>query len=213
MAGAQTYGEEVANVVTHGIGAALAIAALAVLVTFASLRGDVWRVVSVSIFGATLVLLYLASTLYHAFRGPRMRRLFRTLDHSAIFLLIAGTYTPVTLVHLRGPWGWSLFGVIWGLAVAGIVAKVFLTGRLRILSTLAYVGMGWMALIALDPILRAVPTGLFAWILAGGVCYTLGIAFFAAKRLRYHHAVWHLFVLAGSICHFFGMLLYVVAVD
>ena len=205
----QSRGEEIANSVTHGVGAVLAIAALAILVTMAALQGDVWRVVSLAIYGATLVILYLVSTMYHAFRGPRIKRLFRTLDHSAVFLLIAGTYTPITLVHLRGGWGWTLFGIIWGLAAGGIVAKVFLIGRLRVISVLCYVAMGWLVLIALKPILEAVPRGLFAALVVGGVCYTLGLAFYVAKRLPYRHAIWHLFVLGGSVSHFIGMLLYV----
>jgi len=192
------------------MGAMLAIAALALLVTLAALQGDAWRVVSLAIYGATLVILYLVSTMYHAFRGPRIKRLFRTLDHSAIFLLIAGTYTPITLVHLRGGWGWTLFGIIWGLAAGGVVTKIFFTGRLRVLSVVLYVAMGWLVLIALKPILETVPRGLLAWLLAGGVSYTLGLTFYLAKRLPYHHAVWHLFVLGGSVCHFIGMLLYVV---
>jgi hemolysin III len=204
-----TSGEEIANSITHGVGAALAIAALAILVTFAALWGDAWRVVGLSIYGATLVILYTVSTMYHAFRGPRIKRLFRTLDHSAIFLLIAGTYTPVTLVHLRGGWGWSLFGVIWGLAAGGIVSKVFLTGGLRVLSVVFYVAMGWMVLVALHPILETVPRGLLVWLIAGGVSYTAGLVFYIPKSLPYHHAVWHLFVLGGSLCHFVGMLLYV----
>lgn len=207
----QSPGEEIANTVTHGIGAALGVAALVVLVVFASLRGDAWRVVSLSIYGTTLVLLYLASTLYHAFRGRRIQRLFQIVDHTAIYLLIAGTYTPVTLVHMRGPWGWTLFGLIWGLALAGIVSKTFIRKRVPGLSVAFYVAMGWLALIALQPILRTVPHGLLAWIVAGGVCYTLGVAFFAWERLPYHHAVWHLFVLAGSGCHFFGMLFHLTA--
>jgi len=206
----QTLGEEIANSVTHAMGAMLAIAALALLVTLAALQGDAWRVVSLAIYGATLVILYLVSTMYHAFRGPRIKRLFRTLDHSAIFLLIAGTYTPITLVHLRGGWGWTLFGIIWGLAAGGVVTKIFFTGRLRVLSVVLYVAMGWLVLIALKPILETVPRGLLAWLLAGGVSYTLGLTFYLAKRLPYHHAVWHLFVLGGSVCHFIGMLLYVV---
>ncbi len=205
----QTLGEEIANSITHGMGAALAIAALVILVTLAALQGDAWRVVGLAIYGATLVILYLVSTMYHALRGPRIKRLFRTLDHGAVFLLIAGTYTPVTLVHLRGAWGWTLFGIIWGLAASGIVAKAFLTGRLRVISVLFYVAMGWLVLIALDPILESVPRGLLTWLVAGGMSYTLGLAFFMAKRLPYYHAVWHLFVLGGSVCHFIGMLLYV----
>jgi hemolysin III len=209
---AQSPREELANSLTHAIGAALAIAALAVLVTLAALHGDAWRVTALAIYGSTLVILYLISTLYHAFRGPRLKRLLRTLDHCAIFLLIAGTYTPITLVHLRGAWGWSLFGVIWGLAICGIIAKVFLTGKLRVLSVLLYVAMGWLVLVALKPMLDNMPSGLLAWLAAGGVCYTLGLLFYMARRIAYRHAIWHLFVLSGSACHFIGMLAYVVSV-
>jgi hemolysin III len=205
----QTPREELANSLTHGIGAALAVAALAILVTMAALRGDGWRVTSLAIYGTTLVVLYLISTLYHAFRGDRIKRLFRMLDHCAIFLLIAGTYTPITLVHLRGGWGWSLFGVIWGLAICGIIAKVFLTGKLRVVSVLLYVAMGWLVLVALDPIIKSVPPGLLAWLIAGGVSYTFGLIFYMANWISYRHAVWHLFVLGGSACHFIGMLVYV----
>lgn len=207
--GDQTLREEVVNSITHGIGAALATAGLVVLVTVAAQRGDAWRITGLSIYGATLILLYLASTLYHAFQNPRLKRYFRIMDHSAIFLLIAGTYTPVVLGPMRGPWGWSLFGVIWGLAVAGIVMKVMLIGRLKRISVLIYVAMGWVVLIAVKPILSALPAGLLVWLLVGGLCYTLGVVFYAAKRIPYHHAIWHLFVLGGSVCHYFGMLFHV----
>jgi len=207
----QSLGEEIANSVTHGIGTALSIAALVLLVVFASKYGDAWRIVSFSIYGTTLILLYLASTLYHSFTGKRIKRFFRLLDHSSIYLLIAGTYTPVALISLRGPWGWTLFGIVWAMAIGGIVAKVFLVGRLRIVSVLYYAAMGWLVVIALKPVLEAVPVGLFVWLLAGGLCYSLGIVFFAWKRLPYHHAIWHLFVLGGSISHFFGMLFYLTA--
>jgi hemolysin III len=202
-------GEEIANGVTHGIAAVLAIAALPVMIALAATRGDAWRVTSLAIYGSTLVLLFLASTLYHALRRTRLRWIFRRIDHGAIFLLIAGTYTPVTLVHLRGPWGWTLFGVIWGLALAGIVAKAFLGDRLHGVAIGIYIAMGWMVLIAAKPVLTSVPRGLLVWLAIGGVCYTLGVAFYVAKRLPYHHAVWHLFVLAGSACHCVGMLLFV----
>ena len=207
----QSLGEEIANSLTHGIGAALSIAALVVLVVRASIYGDAWRVVSLSIYGATLVLLYLASTLYHSFRGPRLKRFFRLLDHSAIYLLIAGTYTPVTLVSMRGPWGWTIFGLIWGMAIGGIVSKIFLTSKLRALSISFYLGMGWLILIALKPMLRMVPPGMILWIVIGGFFYTLGVVFYGLKKVRYHHAIWHLLVLGGSISHFFGMLFYMVS--
>jgi hemolysin III len=195
------------NSLTHGVGAALAIAALSGLVSLAATQGDAWRVVAFSIYGSTLVLLYLVSTLCHTVRSPRARSLFRTLDHISIYLLIAGTYTPFMLVNLRGGWGWSLFGLIWGLAMAGIVFKAFLTGRLRGVSVAIYIGMGWVALIALKPILAAVSAAGIAWLSAGGVFYTLGVIFFAWHRLPHHHAIWHLFVLAGSTCHFIAVLL------
>ncbi len=205
----QTLGEEWLNSVTHGIGAALATAALVILVSVAASRGDGWRVTGMSIYGVTLILLYLASTLYHSFQNPRIKRFFKTMDHSAIYLLIAGTYTPVVLGPLRGGWGWTLFGLIWGLAVTGIVLKVFLAGKLKKLSVLTYVAMGWLVVIAVRPALEILPPGLLLWLVLGGVSYTLGVAFYTARRLRYHHAIWHLFVLGGSICHFFGMLYYV----
>jgi hemolysin III len=203
---AYTPREELANALTHGIGAALSVAGLVVLVSLTSLRGDTWSVTATSIFGATLVLLYTASTLYHSFHGEQLKRLLRKFDHAAIFLLIAGTYTPFLLVSLRGPWGWSLFGVIWGLAVAGVAMKFWFTGRFKILSTLLYLAMGWLVVIALRPMLRVVPPDGLWLLLAGGLCYTLGTVFYVWKRLPYHHAVWHLFVLGGSVCHFFAVL-------
>jgi hemolysin III len=202
---AYTPGEELANALTHGLGLALSIAGLAVLVSSTALRGDGWSVTSTAIFGTTLVLLYTTSTLYHSIRGVAVKRLLRKLDHAAIFLLIAGTYTPFLLVNLRGPWGWSLFGVIWGLAVAGVVVKFRLAGRFKVGSTLLYLGMGWLILIALRPMLRAVPDRALWLLLAGGLCYSVGAVFYLAKRLRYHHAIWHLFVLGGSVCHFFAV--------
>lgn len=207
-----TVGEEVANAVTHGVGVGLSIAGLVILVVVACSVDDAWRVVSFSIYGSTLILLYLASTLYHAFPWPRVKQVFRLLDHTSIFLLIAGTYTPVALVTLRGPTGWRLFGIIWGLAIAGIIYKIIFLGRLRIVSVLLYIGMGWMAVIAWNPLLDHTPTGFMAWLLIGGASYTLGTIFYAMKRLRYHHAIWHLFVLGGSISHFFAMLLYIAPV-
>jgi hemolysin III len=201
-----TRGEEIANSLTHGLGLVLSIAGLSVLVAFAALRGDAWTVVGCAVFGASLVLLYAASTLYHALRTPRVKQWLRVLDHGAIFLLIAGTYTPFLLVSLRGPWGWSLFGVIWALAVAGIVLKLFFTGRFRLLSTLIYLFMGWLALAAFKPLVAALPQGSLVMLVAGGVAYTAGTLFYMWKRLPYHHAVWHLFVLAGSVCHFFAVL-------
>ena len=204
----QTIGEEIANGITHGIGAALSLAALVILVVFASLYGDAWRVVSFSIYGTTLFILYLASTLYHSFRNKRVKHFFNILDHSSIFLLIAGTYTPITLISMRGPWGWTLFGLIWGMAIVGILSKVFFIDRFKMLSVALYIGMGWLILIAVRPMLEMVPPGLIKWIVIGGLCYTFGVIFYAIKRVPYFHFVWHLFVLAGRITHFLGILFY-----
>lgn len=195
--------EEVANAVSHGIGAALAIAALVVLVVAAATRGDAWHVVAMSVYGASLVLLYVGSTLYHAFSFTRARPFFHMLDHMLIFVLIAGTYTPFLLISLRGAWGWSLFGVVWGLAIGGIVAKVFLTGRYKIFSTIVYLAMGWLVLVALEPFRSALPPDAFFWLFVGGMFYTLGVIFFAlGPRVPFFHFLWHLCVLGGSVSHF-----------
>lgn len=203
-------GEEIASAVTHGLGAAASVAGLAVLVVAAAGRGDAWHVVSVSVFGATLVLLYAASTLYHGLPLGRAKAVFRVLDHSAIYLLIAGTYTPFALVSLRGPWGWSLFGVIWGCAVAGIVLRTTFGVRWRVALVVLYVAMGWAGVVAVRPMIAAMPAPGIALVATGGLAYTSGIAFYGWRRLPYHHAVWHLFVLAGSALHFLAVLLYVV---
>lgn len=205
----QSIGEEIANSVTHGLAAAFSVAALVILVVFSALRGNSWHVVSCTVFGVTLILLYLASTLYHAMPAGKAKRVLRILDHASIYLLIAGTYTPFTLVTLRGAWGWSIFGVVWGLAAAGIVFQSLLIGRLPALSTAVYVLMGWMVLIAFRPLLGALPWGGIAWLVAGGACYTVGVFFFVS-RWKFTHMVWHLFVMAGSVCHFFAVLLYVI---
>ncbi len=204
-----SFREEIANSITHGIGAALSIAGLTVLVVLAALYGDAWHVVSVSIYGSSLVLLYLASTLYHSFRQPRVKRFFKIADHAAIYLLIAGTYTPFMLVSLRGPWGWSLLGTIWGLAVVGIVFKFFFIGRYERLSLVIYLLMGWLCVVAAQPMITRIPAGGLLWLVAGGLAYSLGVIFYRWEVLRYNHAIWHLFVLAGSICHFFAILFYV----
>ncbi len=203
-----SLGEEIANSVTHGVGALASIAALPILMVVAVSRGDPWQVVGGAIFGATLIMLYVASTLYHALPHPRAKRVFRVLDHSAIYLLIAGTYTPFALGALRGPWGWALLGAVWTLAALGITAKATLGFRFPRLSTAVYVAMGWLALIAAQPLLAHVGVAGLMWLLAGGLCYTAGVVFFAWERLRYGHMVWHLFVAAGSVCHFFAVLWY-----
>ena len=205
---ALTRGEEIANWVTHGIGLILSIVGLTLLIVFSSRRGDAWHVVSFTVFGLTLLLLYTASTVYHAVRSARLRPLLRRIDHAAIFLLIAGTYTPFLLTNLRGPWGWSLFGIVWGLCGAGAVFRLFLKERYRFTTTIAYLFVGWLALVAIHPLITEVPHGGLWLLLAGGLCYTGGIVFFQWQRLRFHHAVWHVFVLGGSICHFLAVLLF-----
>ena len=204
-----TVGEEIANSLTHGVGALLAIGGLATLVTLAVLRGDVWHVVSCAIYGAAMVVLYTASTLYHAVTAPRAKRVLQVVDHSAIFLLIAGTYTPFTLVSLRGPWGWSIFGTVWGLAAAGIILEIAFPRRWPALALTLYIAMGWVVVVAVKPLLVALPTGGLVLLVLGGLAYTAGIGFYA-WRLPYGHAIWHLFVLAGTVLHFFAVLLYVV---
>lgn len=200
--------EEVASSLSHALGIILSIAGLAVLTAYAALHGGAWRIVSVSVYGASLILLFTASTLYHAVSNPRTKPILRLLDHSAIFLLIAGTYTPFALISLRGPWGWTLFAIVWTLAIFGIALE--LRGvRNRIVAALIYLGMGWMGLFAIKPLIASIePTGLWL-MLAGGLCYTLGVPFYLWKRLPYNHALWHLFVLAGSALQFFSILLYV----
>lgn len=192
---------EFANALTHGVGACASVAALTIMVVMAARSGDAFEIVGVAIFGASLFLLYLASTLYHAASRETMRARLKVFDHCAIYLLIAGTYTPFTIGVMRGGWGWSLFGVIWGLAVAGITFKIFFTGRFRLISTLIYVGMGWIALIAAAPLVRTLSPAALFWLVAGGIAYTAGTPFYQLNRFRYSHAVWHGFVLAGSVCH------------
>jgi hemolysin III len=203
-----TLGEEIANSVTHGVALAASVAALPILVVVSVARRDPWQVAGGAIFGVTLILLYTASTLYHALPSSRAKRVFRVLDHSAIYLLIAGTYTPFAFGALRGVWGWTLFGAVWTLAVLGITAKATLGFRFPRLSTVIYLLMGWLAAIAFRPLSTQVGADGMTWLLAGGLCYTAGVVFFAWERLRYGHMVWHLFVAAGSVCHFFAVLWY-----
>jgi hemolysin III len=201
-------GEELAHSLTHGLGLLIGIAALVLMVVFAAQKGTATHVVSCTVYGVTLVLLYTSSTLYHALPAGRGKRVFGILDHAAIFLLIAGTYTPFALITLRGSWGWSLFGVIWGLAAGGIVLEAVTKGRARRIQLLIYLVMGWGIVAAARPLLRELPAGGLFLLLAGGLAYTLGVIFFVWKR-PFHHAVWHVFVLGGSVCHFFAVLLYV----
>lgn len=199
-------GEEITNAILHGIGAGLAIAALVILIVFASIKGDARYVVSYTIYGSTLVLLYIASTLYHSFPRGRTKDLFEIFDHSAIYLLIAGSYTPLALVALKGPLGWTIFGIVWGLSVVGIIFKVFWVKKFVILSTVLYILMGWLIIIAIKPIMNVLNTTSLVFLVVGGVLYTAGTVFYIWRSIRYHHAIWHLFVLGGSICHFFTMI-------
>jgi len=197
------------NSISHLVGAVLAVAAAALLITGASLKGDPSRIVGFSVYGAMLVALYTASTLYHALRG-RAKAVFQKLDHCSIYLLIAGSYTPFALVSLKGPWGWSLLGVVWSLAALGIAQEIWLARGARVLSLVIYVLMGWLALVAVVPLWQALGPAGFAWLAAGGALYTGGIVFYVAdQKLRHSHGIWHLFVLGGSTCHFFTLLLYV----
>jgi len=201
--------EEIASSLIHGLGAALSVSALVFLTALSLQSGDPWRVVSLTIYGSTLVILYISSTLYHSFQSPMAKRVFRYLDHSSIYLLIAGTYTPFTLVNLRGGWGWTLFGLIWGFAVLGLIMTISGFGRSRVLASLIYIGMGWLVVIAIKPLISAIPPGGLAWLVAGGLFYTFGVIFYIWKTLPFNHAIWHLFVLAGSVFHFLAILFYV----
>ena len=203
-----TVGEEIANSLSHGVGLVLAIVATPVLIVAAIRYGNAWNTVGVSIFAGSMISLYLASTLYHALTHDKAKRFFRLLDHGAIFILIAGTYTPFTFGVLRGPWGWTLFGLVWGLAIVGLVKKALFGARYVWLSVALYLVMGWLCVIAAPQILQRVPLTGLAWLLAGGIAYTGGVGFFAAHRVRYAHFAWHLFVIAGTVCHFFAVLWY-----
>jgi hemolysin III len=205
----QSRGEEIANSISHGVGLVAALVATPFLVLQAVRRGDTGFIVGASVFAATMVLLYLASTLYHALPIGKAKRVFRVIEHSAIFLLIAGTYTPFTLGVLRGAWGWTLLGLVWGLAVAGVALKTLNRMSHPIISTSLYLLMGWLILIAVNPLYARVPASGLLWLVAGGVAYTAGVAFFAAdSRLRYSHFIWHLFVMAGTACHYFAVFWY-----
>jgi hemolysin III len=205
-----SLGEEIANSITHGVGAILAIAGLAILTAFSALKGDVWHLVACSIYGATLIFQYTASTLYHSITNVKAKSVLQVIDHIAILFLIAGTYTPVTLVNLRGPWGWSLFGVLWGLVVAGVIIEVTPLRKIKSLSIGLYMLMGWVAVIAIKPIFASIETGGLVFLFLGGLFYSIGVIFYGWKRLPFNHAIWHLFVFVGSVLHFFMILFYVI---
>lgn len=198
--------EEIANAITHGIGAGLAVAALVILIVMASLNGHALHIISFAIFGTTLVLLYLMSTLYHALRRPNVKLLFRKFDHMAIFLLIAGTYTPFCFVVLQGWIGWTLLIIVWGCAIAGIILKAFYTGKQELFSTICYIVMGWACTAAIKPLYSSMSATAFIFLMLGGAMYTGGTFFFVRDHIRYNHSIWHLFVLAGSIFHFFSVM-------
>jgi hemolysin III len=197
--------EELANALTHGVGALLSLAGLVTLLVLAALRADAWTVVAVAIFGGSLLLLYTGSALYHGLHATRARAWLQRLDHAGIFLLIAGTWTPFLLVNLRGPWGWTFFGLVWGLALPCILVELLARRRPKALMVGACLGLGWMALAAAHPLLEHVPPGALGLLLAGGLCYSLGVVFYIWKRLPWNHAIWHLFVLAGSLLHYFSV--------
>jgi hemolysin III len=205
-----TVSEEIAHVLTHGLGLLLSLGGLVVLVVSAWLRGDAWHVAGCAVFGTTLVLLYAASTLYHGVSSPRAKRFLRQLDRSAVYLLIAGTYTPFTLVNLRGSWGWTLLALVWGFAILGVALQVAIPRRARRVSVPLYLAMGWLIVIAVEPLVSSVHPGGLLLLVLGGLTYTLGVVFYVWRRLPYNHAVWHVFVLVGSICHFACVLGYVI---
>lgn len=201
--------EELINIISHAVGFVLSMAALIFLVYYSIIAGTVWHIVSFSIYGSSLIILYLASTLYHAAKEPKKRAHLKVFDHAAIYVLIAGTYTPFLLVSLNGPWGWSLFAVVWTAAIAGIILKVFFAGRYIKTSTMAYILMGWVIIIAIKPLMENLSAGGLHWLFAGGIFYSIGAVFYIFKKLQYNHAIFHFFVLGGSICHFISVFFYV----
>ena len=201
--------EEIVNINSHGFGLLLSVVGLVLLVVFASFKGTVWHIVSFAIYGTSLVVLYLASTLFHASQNPKSRKRLNVFDHASIYLLIAGTYTPFTLVTLQGGWGWSIFGIIWGLAILGVILKLFFTGKFNFLSTIVYIFMGWLILIAIVPLVHSFPFYGLMWLIAGGVLYSIGAVFFLIEKIPYNHAIFHFFVLGGSACHFVAVFNYI----
>lgn len=206
MSHAHSLREEVANALTHGLGVVAALCGSSVLITLAAIHGDVWQLGSAIVYGVTLILLYAASTLYHAIPHAPAKAKLKVFDHCAIYLLIAGTYTPITLIALRDSYGWWLFGTIWSLAMLGVIFKLFFTGRFKLVSTLIYVGMGWMVVVAIKPILAHLDNWTLGWLFAGGLFYTGGTWFYMHQKLKYAHAIWHVFVLLGSLSHYVAVI-------
>ncbi len=204
--------EEILNSVTHGAGLLVSIAGLVFLIVLSSIYGQASHIVSCTVFGISLVLLYAASTLYHSFQTPTVKKFFQIMDHSCIYVLIAGTYTPFMIIIVRGALGWSLFAVVWFLTILGIIFKAFFVNRFNIISTIAYILMGWLIIFAIKPLLQTLPEGGIVWLVSGGLAYTLGTIFYAWKKLPFNHAIWHLFVLTGSVCHFMAVLFYVIPI-
>jgi hemolysin III len=205
--------EELFNCITHGIGILISIAGLVAMVVFSGLYGNTLHIVSSAIFGTALVMLYTASTLYHSCQKPNLKHRFKILDHSCIYILIAGTYTPFLLVTLKGSVGWSMFALVWSLAVIGILFKMFFVHRFKLISTIAYILMGWIIIFAIKPLLQALPEGGLVWLVCGGLAYTLGTIFYMWNKLPFNHAIWHSFVLGGSICHFCAVMFYVIPLN
>ncbi len=201
--------EEKINIISHAVGFILSIAALVFLVMHANLHGDVWHIVSFGIFGASLIILYAASTFYHSAKKPELRIRLKIIDHSSIYVLIAGTYTPFTLVTLHGTIGWVIFGASWGLALTGIILKLFFTGKYNFISTIMYVSMGWVIVFAIKPLINNLPLEGLLWLFAGGISYTIGAILYSIKRIKFNHAIFHMFVLIGSFCHFMSVFFYV----
>jgi hemolysin III len=214
MANTHTYEpkEELANAITHGIGALLSLAGLVLLIVFASIKGTAWHVVSFTVYGVSMLLLYSCSTLVHSFKEGKVKDLFEIFDHSSIYIYIAGTYTPFMLIAARGPLGWSLFGIVWGIAIVGVVFKAFFVKRFLFMSTVFYLIMGWLIVLAWGPLTAAIPAPGITLLVIGGILYSLGTIFYVWRGFPYHHAIWHLFVLAASIVHFFAILLYLLPV-
>lgn len=201
-------GDEWANSLTHGIGLILSLIGFIFLLKTPFSEKDHWKLMNFAIYGGSLILLYAASTFYHAVKHPEFKKLFRTVDHCAIYLLIAGSYTPFTMLLLEGVWGWTLFGIVWGLAFLGILFKVFFKHRFKIFSTSLYLFMGWLVVVAIEPLVERFHATGVLWLLAGGLCYTIGVIFYVLDKRRFYHAIWHLFVLAGSVCHYLAVLFY-----